>query len=85
MRKLESGLKKSFKHSTRNQSQALYVPLLRFPGFVYLFGSQSVAQVHRAVLNTGEEVAVKVQRPDIVMHAESDIVAYKLFMKLYGL
>ena len=36
-------------------------------------GSASLAQVHRAVLRTGEEVAIKVQRPNIKEKIESDI------------
>ncbi len=33
----------------------------------------STAQVHRAVLHTGEEVVVKVQRPDIVPQVRADL------------
>jgi len=39
------------------------------------FASASIAQVHRAVLKTGEEVAIKVQRPGIRETIESDIKA----------
>lgn len=42
----------------------------------------SIAQVHRARLNTGEEVAVKVRRPGIVAVVEADIGA---LMALAGL
>src|SRR5688572_33384269 len=36
-------------------------------------GSASIAQVHRAVLKDGREVAVKVQRPDIEKAIRSDV------------
>ena len=36
-------------------------------------GSASVAQVHRATLITGEEVAVKVQRPGVQKTMANDI------------
>lgn len=36
-------------------------------------GSASIGQVHRAVLQSGEEVAVKVQRPDISRKIEVDL------------
>ena len=42
----------------------------------------SIAQVHRARLNTGEEVVIKVRRPGIVEVVESDISA---LMSLAGL
>jgi ubiquinone biosynthesis protein len=38
----------------------------------------SIAQVHRATLNTGEEVVVKVRRPGILVHVETDIEALML-------
>ncbi|MBP1729366.1 MAG: 2-octaprenylphenol hydroxylase, partial [Deltaproteobacteria bacterium] len=38
----------------------------------------SIAQVHRAVLTTGEEVVVKVRRPGIVDQIETDIEALML-------
>jgi ubiquinone biosynthesis protein len=36
-------------------------------------GSASIAQVHRAVLDDGREVAVKVQRPDVAGRVERDL------------
>ena len=36
-------------------------------------GSASIAQVHRATLNTGQEVVVKVQRPNIYETMKRDI------------
>jgi hypothetical protein len=45
---------------------------------------QSIAQVHRARLHTGEEVAVKVQRPDIRKHAKWDMLAFRILMRIYG-
>eukprot|EP00438_Fugacium_kawagutii_P028382 Skav207226 [mRNA] locus=scaffold1717:64936:66932:+ [translate_table: standard] len=38
-------------------------------------GSASIAQVHRAKLRTGREVAVKVQRPNVERRLMSDISA----------
>ena len=38
----------------------------------------SIAQVHRATLNTGEEVVVKVRRPGIMAQVETDIEALML-------
>lgn len=42
-----------------------------------ILGSASIAQVHRAVLATGERVVVKVQRPGIYAVMEEDIVLLK--------
>ena len=42
-----------------------------------VLGSASIAQVHRAVLTTGEAVVVKVQRPGIYAVMEQDIVLLK--------
>ena len=42
-----------------------------------VLGSASIAQVHRAVLTTGEDVVVKVQRPDIYDVMEQDIILLK--------
>lgn len=42
----------------------------------------SIAQVHRAVLSTGAEVAVKVQRPDIEGVIETDISILKYLARL---
>jgi len=42
-------------------------------------GSASIAQVHRARLRTGREVAVKVQRPNVERRLMSDISVIKTF------
>lgn len=42
-------------------------------------GSASIAQVHRAKLRTGREVAVKVQRPNVERRLMSDISVIKTF------
>jgi ubiquinone biosynthesis protein len=42
----------------------------------------SVAQVHRAELDTGEEVAVKVQRPEAAAQVERDLVLMRVFAGL---
>lgn len=47
--------------------------------------SASVAQVHAGELPTGERVAVKVRRPDIVRTAELDEVIMKLLARLASL
>ncbi|CCG84040.1 protein of unknown function [Taphrina deformans PYCC 5710] len=43
----------------------------------------SIAQVHRARLKTGEEVAVKVQKPEIQMQVDWDLWAYRLLVWVY--
>ena len=40
-------------------------------------GAASLAQVHAAALKSGEEVVVKVQRPDILATIESDLEILK--------
>lgn len=47
------------------------------------FDGQSIAQVHRAVLPSGQTIAVKVQRPDIRQHAFWDLLAFRILTKLY--
>lgn len=47
--------------------------------------SASVAQVHEGELPTGERVAVKVRRPNIVRKAELDETIMKLFARLVAL
>ena len=47
-------------------------------------GSASISQVHRAVLKSGEEVAIKVKRKDITENLEKDIVHMKKLMHTYG-
>ncbi|MFP4598382.1 MAG: ABC1 kinase family protein [Persicimonas sp.] len=46
-------------------------------------GSASIGQVHRAVLESGEEVAVKVQYPGVADSLESDLKSLKS-MLVYG-
>jgi ubiquinone biosynthesis protein len=43
--------------------------------------SASVAQVHKAKLNSGEIVAVKIQRPDIKKNMHFDLTMLKIFSK----
>lgn len=47
-------------------------------------GSASISQVHRAVLSTGEVVAVKVKRRDITRTVDKDIVRIKKLVGRYG-
>ena len=44
-----------------------------------VLGSASIGQVHRAVLHTGEAVAIKVQRPEAQERVESDLELMKDF------
>ena len=46
-------------------------------------GSASIAQVHRAVLPTGEVVAVKVQRPGIVETVTNDLAILEHLVEIY--
>ena len=46
-------------------------------------GSASIAQVHRAVLPTGEAVAVKVQRPGIVETVTNDLAIMERLVEIY--
>ncbi|KAF9927897.1 hypothetical protein FBU30_002784 [Linnemannia zychae] len=43
----------------------------------------SIAQVHKATLLDGTEVAVKVQKPEIQVQIEWDLLAYRLLIKTY--
>ncbi|KAF9094925.1 hypothetical protein BGX29_010853 [Mortierella sp. GBA35] len=43
----------------------------------------SIAQVHKATLLDGTEVAVKVQKPEIQVQIEWDLIAYRLLIKAY--
>lgn len=45
--------------------------------------SASIAQVHRARLKSGEEVAVKVQKPEIQKQVDWDLWAYRLLVWVY--
>lgn len=47
-------------------------------------GSASISQVHRAVLKSGEEVAVKVKRSDITNSIEKEIKRIKFLMHKFG-
>ena len=48
-------------------------------------GSASIAQVHRAVLPTGEVVAVKVQRPGIVETVTNDLAIMERLVEIHDL
>lgn len=47
-------------------------------------GSASVSQVHRAILKTGEEVAIKVRRKDITKTIDKDIKRIKNIIHRFG-
>ncbi len=47
-------------------------------------GSASISQVHRAILNSGEEVALKVKRKDVANKISSDIEQLKRLMLDFG-
>lgn len=47
-------------------------------------GSASVSQVHRAILKTGEEVAIKIKRKDITRTIDEDIKQIKKFVHRFG-
>lgn len=47
-------------------------------------GSASISQVHRAVLRSGEEVAIKVKRSDITNSIEKEIKRIKFLMHKFG-
>ncbi|GAB4149141.1 MAG: hypothetical protein OHK0017_12670 [Patescibacteria group bacterium] len=45
-------------------------------------GAASIAQVHRAVLSTGEEVAIKIQRPQVEQQIKRDLKNLQSFVKI---
>ena len=45
--------------------------------------SASIAQVHRARLKTGEEVAIKIQKPEIQKQVDWDLWAYRMVVWIY--
>lgn len=47
-------------------------------------GSASISQVHRAVLKTGEAVAVKVKRSDVTKRIERDVKQIRRFIHRFG-
>lgn len=47
-------------------------------------GSASVSQVHRAVLKTGEEVAIKIKRRDVTKTMEGDIKRIRKLVHRFG-
>lgn len=47
-------------------------------------GSASVSQVHKAVLNSGEEVAIKVKRKDVTASVENDIEKLRKIVHKFG-
>ncbi|KAG0687319.1 hypothetical protein C6P40_002504 [Pichia californica] len=46
--------------------------------------SASVAQVHKAILKNGDEVAVKIQKNSVSRQLESDLFTFKSVMLFYG-
>ncbi len=47
-------------------------------------GSASISQVHRAILNTGEEVAIKIKRKDVTGMIEKDIKIIRNIIHRFG-
>ncbi len=47
-------------------------------------GSASISQVHRAILTTGEEVAIKIKRKDITTNIEDDIEKIRKIVHRFG-
>lgn len=47
-------------------------------------GSASVSQVHRAILKTGEEVAIKIKRKDITRTIDEDIKQIRKIIRRFG-
>lgn len=45
--------------------------------------SASIAQVHKAIMHDGTVVAVKVQKPAIQQQMNSDLLAFRLLLRLY--
>ncbi|CAO3684539.1 unnamed protein product [Umbelopsis vinacea] len=45
--------------------------------------SASIAQVHKAIMHDGTVVAVKVQKPAIQQQMDSDLLAFRLLLRLY--
>lgn len=49
------------------------------------FAAASIGQVHRAILNDGQEVAIKVQYPGVARGIESDIDNLGGIMKMWNI
>lgn len=73
--KIESVLKEEYGNDFNN----IFIFIDKNP-----IGSASISQVHRAILNNGDEVAIKVKRKDITDNIEKEIKRLKSFVHRFG-